>query len=708
MNEKDHQSQHSEGGPIAQAQDHSTAYVQENHYYEHVPPLAVDHDKVVAAREKLSKLPLDEVPRVGEEPPKGSRTPSFGPNAAFVGREEDLKALATTLKSDLDGERQPIAGIAGLSGIGKTQVAGEFVHRYGQFFEGGIYWLNFSDSDNLRAEIADCGSSGSLELGSDFSRLPLEDKIKRVTAMWKSALPRLLVFDNCEDIKLLAFWDPRPSGSRVLVTSRKKLEDASLGLNFIELDFLGSAQSVDLLRKLLDGIPADEWVLGSIAQELGYLPLALDLAGRFLVRFRATDTPRDYLTDLHQMDLTQLSYHDSMEDSEGASPTNHELSVARTFELDLRHLDRTDPIDDLALNILSRVARLAPDTPIPRSVLLSSLNLSEGERQAWRDAERAIIKLTQLGLIRSDSGVEMYRLVSGVVLGAVEDSQAQSAIENAVANAVSHHAEAGDYQATLPLLPHLRSLASGIGERQDEMAGFLCFVLGGLLLKLKRTEHHEETLHYTEQALSITESAKGATSIEALRTLLNLGSIQHDMENIDGALNTNHRVLKVSKRVFGTQDPETAYAHNNLGSTLRDKAFEQGQTKYSSSRYMKQVYKHYKKALKIRKAKQPNHRDLAESLTNMGNLMLDVRRLDEARSHLESSLQIDSEPPVPPDLRGRTLQLLGIVFREQGQQSEAHSHLSQSYEAYKNAFGLEHPATEEAKDLMEQSALPPS
>lgn len=709
MSEKDRQSQHSEGGPTAQAQDNSTAHAEQNIYYEHVPPLAVDKNKVVAARGKLSQLPLDEVPPVVEGPPHGSRTPSFGPNNAFVGREEDLKALAATLKSDVDGERQPIAGIAGLSGIGKTQVAGEFVHRYGEFFEGGVYWLNFSDSDTVRAEIAACGDSGSPELGSDFPWLNLEDKIKRVTAMWKSALPRLLVFDNCEDVKFLAFWDPRPSGSRVLVTSRKKLEDASLGLDFIELDVLSRDQSVELLRRILDGLPADEGVLEGIAQELGYLPLALDLAGRFLVNFRATDSPHDYLAELRKIDLTQLPYHDSMEDSEGASPTNHESSVARTFELDLRRLDRTEPVDDLALRILSRVARLAPDTPISRSVLLSSLNISEGDRQAARDAERAIDKLTKLGLIRDENDIEMHRLVSGVVLGSVEDSQAQSDVENAIANAVSAYAEAGNYQPALTLLPHLRFLAKGNGERQDSLAGFLCFVLGALLLKLRHKEYFEDALYYTEQALSIAKVAEGNTNnITVLRTLVNLGAIKHAMENIDGALETYDQALKVSKKVFGPKDPETAYAYNNVGSTLRDKAFEAGQTRYSTGRYLKQVYRNYKKALKIREEKRPGHPDFAESLTNMGNLMLDLRHFDDAQTHLERSLLVDSDPPVPPDLRGKTLLLLGYALREQGKNPEAHSRFAQSYEMYKNAFGPNHPATEEAKGLMEQSVPPPS
>lgn len=179
------------------------------------------------------------------------------------------------------------------------------------------------------------------------------------------------------------------------------------------------------------------------------------------------------------------------------------------------------------------------------------------------------------------------------------------------------------------------------------------------------------------------------------------------MADIDGALDTYRRALKISKKVCGRQDPETAYAHNNLGSTLRDKAFEQGRTQYSTGRYLKEAYQNCKKALKIREKKCSGHPDLAESLTNMGHLMLDLRHLDEARYYLERSLRVDSDPHVPPDLRGKTLQLLGLLLRDQEKYSEAHSHLSQSYEAYKNAFGPEHPATKEDKELMEQSAPPP-
>lgn len=473
------------------------------------------------------------------------------------------------------------------------------------------------------------------------------------------------------------------------------------------VDVLSRKQSVELLSKLLDEISAEESVLEGIAEELGDLPLALDLAGRFLVRFQATDRPHEYLAELRGADLFTLSYHDSMEDLEGASPTGHELSVARTFELDLRRLDAADQTDELALKILARAARLAPETPIPRALLLSALNMPEGDRQAVRHAERAIIKLTQLGLIRSERGVEMHRLVSGVVVRAVDDAQAGFDVENAVASSVGRFAEAGDYQAVLTLLGHLRFLANGIGGREDLLAGHLCFVLGAVLSKLLRKEDYGEALSYTERALNITETAVGAMHFRTLRVLVNLGAIRHAMGDVDEALDVYRQALKVSRRVCGRRDPETAYAHNNLGSTLRDKAFEPGQTRYATVRYLKEAYRHYKRALKIRRKERARHPDLAESLTNVGHLMLDLRRFPAARSCLEQSLQVVSEPPVPLDLRAKTLQLLGSLLQHQGHRAEAHLRLSQSFEAYERAFGPNHHVTKKAKDLMEQ-AVPPA
>src|SRR5215218_5919116 len=80
----------------------------------------------------LAALPEDEIPDPGPLP-AGSRMP-LSRNPLFVGRQEDLRALARQLKAGQISavEEVETAAATGLGGIGKTQLASEFVHRYGR------------------------------------------------------------------------------------------------------------------------------------------------------------------------------------------------------------------------------------------------------------------------------------------------------------------------------------------------------------------------------------------------------------------------------------------------------------------------------------------------------------------------------------------------------------------------------------------------
>ncbi len=74
------------------------------------------------------------------------------------------------------------AAATGLGGIGKAQLASEFVHRYGRYFEGGVFWLSFGAPDSIPAEIAACGGAGALDLRPDLANLPLGEQVALVSA----------------------------------------------------------------------------------------------------------------------------------------------------------------------------------------------------------------------------------------------------------------------------------------------------------------------------------------------------------------------------------------------------------------------------------------------------------------------------------------------------------------------------------------------
>ena len=134
-------SMNAEGNFIAQAKEGGTASVNVQYIYNTTGPSPIDPETITKGLQYLDKLPLDIVP----EPtvlPQGSRL-GYARNHFFVGREKDLKELAHMLKSGGSAAIGQVTAATGLGGIGKTQLASEFAHRYGQYFTGGVFWLNF-------------------------------------------------------------------------------------------------------------------------------------------------------------------------------------------------------------------------------------------------------------------------------------------------------------------------------------------------------------------------------------------------------------------------------------------------------------------------------------------------------------------------------------------------------------------------------------
>lgn len=307
------------------------------------------------------------LPSHGPLPP-GSYIP-FATNPFFVGRVEELLAIANNLLyQPAKNVTVATTTIAGLGGIGKTQIATEFVHRYGRFFAGGVFWLSFADPNLIPVEIARCGGSNALALRPDFDSLPLEEQIKLVQRAWQEDIPRLLVFDNCEDENLFTKWRPLTGGCKIIITTRRVGWTRSLGVQSISLEILNHTDSLALLNSFVPELDKNQ--AAAIASELGYLPLALHLAGSFLARYNKSVTPEEYLAQLKELSLEHSSLQGR---GETYSPTAHESHIERTFALSYEKLDINNEIDQIALLILERAACFAPGEPIPQSLLFKTL-----------------------------------------------------------------------------------------------------------------------------------------------------------------------------------------------------------------------------------------------------------------------------------------------------------------------------------------------
>ena len=69
----------------------------------------------------------------------------FPRNLDFVGRDGDLARLHACLSGPGPVGIRP-AGLTGMGGIGKTQLAVEYVYRYRESYPDGIFWIDAAGS----------------------------------------------------------------------------------------------------------------------------------------------------------------------------------------------------------------------------------------------------------------------------------------------------------------------------------------------------------------------------------------------------------------------------------------------------------------------------------------------------------------------------------------------------------------------------------
>jgi hypothetical protein len=60
----------------------------------------------------------------------------------FVGRVDSLWQLYDSLHRDSTAVLQGTGIVVGTGGLGKTQLAIEYVHRFGVAYTGGVYWVD--------------------------------------------------------------------------------------------------------------------------------------------------------------------------------------------------------------------------------------------------------------------------------------------------------------------------------------------------------------------------------------------------------------------------------------------------------------------------------------------------------------------------------------------------------------------------------------
>lgn len=610
--------------------------------------------------------PLDHIPSPQPLPPY-SRI-SFRHHPSFINREKEMQTLAQQLK-----EGQAVI-ITGLGGAGKTQLSVEFAHRYGHYFIGGVFWLNFAEVENIPAEVAACGGAEGLNLIPKFDRLDLNDQVRLVQQIWQQPIPRLLIFDNCEDKTLLEKWWPTTGGCRVIVTSRQNRWSRVRNIANLTLDTLPMVDSVSLLQKYIPDSSDDE--AEAIAAELGNLPLALHLAGSFLERYHSVVSPKDYFDQLKKQGLK----HPSLT-GRGVqySPTEHELHVARTFALSHEKLDATNEIDFVALALLSRAACFAPGEPIPRKLLFATLSFNKDDLEAALLAEDGLARLQDLGLamLTENGSVWLHRLVAKFGQQASTETNAQDDVEVTLWQKAKNLNQRLMPSAFKDWQSHLRYVAGQAQDQNSERAADLSHEFGNYL---RLASNYEEALVWLERAWQLRGHRLGPEHLETARSLNDMGIVQAEMGQLDDALSTVREALNIRQQ-FSAIHGDTAESYNNLGHILQslgDLAGAHQEIEHSLAIYeqLSDLVPHEK----------------AQSLNNLGVVLMKLGEVDKSQIYLEQARDIWQNHLDPNHAYIAHVMInLGTIAWSSGDLPQAKQYFEQGVDVLKASLGERHP-----------------
>jgi tetratricopeptide (TPR) repeat protein len=598
--------------------------------------------------------------------------------ANFVGRQQELETLHQTLQQR---DTVAISAVAGMGGIGKTELATQYARRYQDDYPGGICWLTARDTD-LAAEIVQFALlKMNLKIPQELVGRPLNYQ-QQVDWCWNHWQPPegliLVVLDDVNDWGNCREILPNSNRFRVLITTRLRNIDLNL-VEEISLEVLSTDAAVELLTALLGKrdkrVQREPQTAKDLCERLGNLPLGLHLVGQYL----ANDPDLSLAEMLNRLTLQDEALNPPEEQLQ-QTVSLAQRGVKAAFELSWQELDLTTQ------KIAEFLSLFAPSI-IPWE-LVEFINESlNWEETAVNEAKKQLYKRHFIEQLEGKEGCyKIHPLIREFLQEKLASSEQTDEFKQSFATKLVEVTQVIPYSPTLDfitffkdVIPHLEEVASYLTKFLKDEDLIWSFIGVGKFYEGQGLYALAEP--WAKKCLSAAKNRFGNDHPDVATSLNNLAALYYSQGCYSKAEQLYLQALELLQRLLGNDHPSVATSLNNLAGLY------QSQGRYSEAEQLNL------QALKLRQHLLSNdHPDVATSLNNLASLYNSQGRYSEAEQlnlqalKLRQCLLGNDHPDVTTSLNN-----LAEIYNSQGRYSEAEPLYLQALKLRQRLLGNDHP-----------------
>lgn len=547
-------------------------------------------------------------------------------NLHFTGRVAELEAMRANL---IRGDRlhPPAQLISGMGGVGKTEIATEYIHLYRDKYEI-IWWIRAEHHDRVRDALVKLGQRlevrpAGTESGRDRTIAAVLDALASGTRPnW------LLVYDNAvQPLDLQRYLPACPPGGHIIITSRLQNWPGYIEADKVEVAPFTEDEAIDFLRRRVPALgpnrrlraSEDERRIGEarrLADALGYLPIAIEHAAAYLNE--VGESVDYYLTRFAENAHRLLS--EQLPDLPASVSATWRMSTA-LLTADAQHLFNLCAFfspEPIAVELFLNSAQDVSEPPGLREFLSSSPRFRAAASQMHR-----------LSLVKVDGArdqIQMHRVVQAVTRGQLRQNQPdaflayRTAADILLAQSNPGNPDRQSYDAVYDLsLQHLESERNFLNTANPALRRLIIDQVRRLHLR----GGHVEAVRFGQDTLRVWQERLGADDLNVLTLAVEVAIAMQ----LDGHAADARRLILETRPVlakrYGDQHEVTLLCDNAYGADLR-------------------TWGQFNEALELDRSLLPKFEeafgpDHERTLNVRNNIAADYRRL----GHFREALEID-------------------------------------------------------------------